>query len=195
MKTASVLAFVAIMACAPVMAHAQEPAVIAEPAAEVDPSNAFMINPLSTLLGLAFGLVYVGIEYDHAFNDWLGLNVTPSFVYWKFSDVKIIGGGVELGPRFLLSFDRLQGFFIQPLFVFQYLSGEDTASGSEVHVDGGSIGAALDFGYTWTWAPGFALGLSGGVAYTQFIGDLEQYQDDRPLPITPRLNLTLGYAW
>jgi hypothetical protein len=193
--TLGTLGFAAAIAAAPVSALAQDTAVVAEAPEEYYPSNAIMLNPLSALLGLAFGLVNVSIEYDHAFTDWLGLNVTPSFTYWKFSGVEIIGGGVELGPRFMPSSDKLDGFFVQPLFVFLYYTGEDTDNGTTAEVAGGAIGAAVDVGYTWTWAPGFALGLSGGIAYTQFIGDLEPYQDDRPLPVTPRLNLTLGYSW
>lgn len=161
--------------------------------ARYDPSDAIMFNPLAIALGLAIGVGYVSFEYQHAFSDSIGLSLIPGFAYMNLNEVEAYGVALEAGPRLLLSGDRLHGWLLYPFVGYAYAAGENTATHETAAIHAFQVG--LDFGYQWTWAPGFALGLQLGVAYAPIWGDFSGDSVGVPMVISPRLAVKLGYAW
>lgn len=158
---------------------------------EYYPENAFLIRPLDIGFGLALGYVPVNVEYQHAFNNVVGLSIQPGFVYYGYNNIKAYGAGGTAGPKFSLSGKKLSGWYFYPFVGAVGVSGEDTKD--SINVTGGAFTAGTDIGYSWTWDFGLIINLSGGVGYMRWLGDLDNYST--PAVVIPRLNFSLGYSW
>ncbi|MBW1810593.1 MAG: hypothetical protein JRJ19_13640 [Deltaproteobacteria bacterium] len=181
MKRILVTLILAIVIAGPVRADEEEPA----------PMAGVMFDPIGSALGLATGIFNVSIEIQVAIGDHIGLSVTPMFAAYLFDDAKVYGGGLELGPRILVTGNKLAGVYIYPLVSFAWATGSRESTGETV--SGGGILAGMEIGYTWAWESGFMLSLGGGVGYMKFVGNIGGRTPDPQ--ILPRFRLCFGYGW
>jgi hypothetical protein len=155
------------------------------------PNHAFLVDPVAPLLGAALGAVAVELEYQVAFHDYVGLAVSPTFVYLKWksgsTDYEGIGGGARIGPRILPQGRRLGGAYVFPFAGFFHVVASAGSSTSKLQY----VPIGIEAGYAWVWDNGFVINLGGGLSYDVQLAD----EPETSLPITPILNFTLGYAW
>ena len=153
--------------------------------------DGILLRPVDMIVGFALGVANVSVEYQHAFSESVGMSVSPSFAYYSFGGVTAYGGGVEVGPRFLLSATALSRWYVYPFVSFAYASGSE--DDTDVDASGGAWALGAEVGFAWTYPSGFMMNLGGGLAYFGYTGDLSDV--DQPLPIIPRINFSLGYGW
>ena len=143
------------------------------------------------IVGFALGVANISVEYQHAFSKSLGMSVSPAFAYYSFGGITVYGGGLEVGPRFLLSGTALSRWYLYPFVSLAYASGSE--DDTDADASGGAWAVGAEIGFSWTYPSGFMMNLGGGLAYVGYTGDLSDVET--PLPIIPRINFSLGYGW
>lgn len=155
------------------------------------PSFGVQLDPVTPILGAAFGMFAIEFEFQAAMTDYVGLSLIPAFVWTKVTsdgeDTTAYGFSVRVGPRFFPQGRRLDGTYILPFLSFTsvYASNDSDSSTEEL------VSPGIEAGYAWTWSNGFSMNLGGGLAYNFYVHGTKPSR----IPIVPIINFTLGYVW
>jgi opacity protein-like surface antigen len=198
MKALTAVALAAALAGA-AAAHAAGPPASVAASPTTDPAARFAvtIDPLSTAAGAALGMAKLRLQFQAALSDRFGITVAPAGGHWAVTPtLSAWGGGAELGLHLSLSNRKLSRWYLRPFASVAFATGTDTANHTSASVGGFSTG--LEVGYSWTWAPGFIMNLGVGAQYSYFgasYSDGRSFSVSLDVPVLPRLNWSLGYAW
>ncbi len=161
-----------------------------------------ILGPTLTALGSA-ALPAIGLG-DGAFvlNPRIHLAVTPGRAWTLTPTVAWISAaydtwtvGVKGGPRFSGRSRWLGGWYLHPFAALGWIHVRPLREGAPAAaegIDGISLGAGVEGGYSFLWDSGFALELGLGLGYTTAIS----FGDDAAVHgFRPVLQIGVGYAW
>jgi len=142
-------------------------------------------------------------EFQYAFSEYVGIDIMPRFQYFfgTRTDVRQMGGGGALGLRIMPMGTGLEGLFIVPRVLLNYLDGKlrDTQDDNGVTVTGDEykttiIAPNAEVGYSWIWG-GLIMNVGGLVGYNIVASGDDVFEDRVLGHWRLQINASLGYAF
>jgi hypothetical protein len=147
------------------------------------PQNRLSAGPLGLLLGIG------NFTYERALSPHFSFEVSPAFLYWGFSDEKLMGGGLGLGASYYFKGSAPKGFRLNAGVTPGYVSADSSGSDSESAL---FVSTKATLGYNFVWRSGFSLGLGAGVQYA-YVG-FDDFNSSFN-GVLPALDFNLGFTW